>query len=526
MTLSELSIKKPVFAWMLMAALIVFGGLAFQRMGVSQLPDVDFPVVTVSVALEGAAPEVMEVDIVDPLEDAIMGVQGITNIASSSKTGSASITVEFDLDKNIDIAVQEIQNVISRTTRLLPKEIDPPVVTKTNPEDQPIIWLSVSSQTLSTPELMTLVRDQVKDRFSTLPGVGEVFLGGYVEPNLRVWLQTQRLSQNYLTVDDIINTIQQEHSEKPSGRVQTDSREINIRTMGEAPTQEEFGKLVINRRGGAPNFRPITLGEVANIEDGLADIRRKSRAMGATAVGLGIRKQRGSNSVGVAKGVKAQMEQVKKLLPEGANIGVRFDTTRFIEDSVHELNFTLILSALLTALVCWVFLGSWSATLNVVLAIPTSVVGSFICLAFLGFTLNTFTLLALSLAIGIVVDDAIMVLENIVRHKELGKSKYDAALGGSVEITFAAVAATAAITAIFLPVAFMKGIIGRFFFQFGVTLSIAVLLSLLEALTLTPMRCSQFLDVSERSTFFWKTCRERLSSECEALRETSPRSAP
>lgn len=500
MNLSEVSIKKPVFAWMLMAALIVFGGISFKRMGVSALPDVDSPIVSVNITLEGAAPEVMEVDVVDPIEDAFMGIQGIKQLSSSSRTGSANVNVEFELDKNIDTAVQEIQTKLAQVQRRLPKEVDPPTVSKSNPEDQPILWLAVTTDRLKEQELMTLVRDQVKDKFSTIEGVAEVFMSGYVDPSLRVWIDAEKLNRYEFAVTDVMNTIQQEHSELPAGRIEMPDKELNIRTMGEAPTAEQFGKIVINRRGGAPNFSPISLDQVAKIEDGLADVRRRSRSMGKPAVGLGIRKQRGANSVQVAHQAKERMQEVASQLPEGVEIGVRFDSTQFIEESIGELNFTLLLSALLTALVCWLFLGSWSATMNVVLAIPTSVVGSFIVLYFLGFTLNTFTLLGLSLAIGIVVDDAIMVLENIVRHKEQGKSRMDAALIGAREITFAALAATAAIIAIFLPVAFMKGVIGRFFFQFGVTLSVAVALSLLEALTLTPMRCSQFLDTGKRTT--------------------------
>ncbi len=500
MNLSEISIRNPVFAWMLMIGLILFGAISFQRMGVSQLPDVDFPSISVSLNLDGAAPEVMEVDIVDLVEDALMTVQGVTEISSSSRTGSANIQVEFDLDKDQDVAVQEIQSALSQVMRRLPKEMDPPTVRKSNPDDAPILWLSVSSDTMSDQNLMAFVRDRVKDQFSTVSGVGEVFLGGYVDPNLRVWLNAEKLNQYSLTSGDIISTIQQEHAELPAGRIETPDKEFNIRTMGEAPTPEEFGKIPITRRGGSPNYRPIMLSQVARIEDGLADVRRKSRSMGKPAVGLGIKKQPGSNAVEVGKDVKARMKLIQATLPEGVEMGVRFDSTAFIEEAIHELNFTLILSALLTAVVCWGFLGSWSATMNVILAIPTSVVGTFIVLYAVGFTLNTFTLLGLSLAIGIVVDDAIMVLENIVRHKEMGKPRREAALDGSTEITFAALAATAAIIAIFLPVAFMKGIIGKFFFQFGVTLSVAVALSLLEALTLTPMRCSEFLNTGERKT--------------------------
>ncbi len=520
MSLSAISIRNPVFAWMIMAALLVFGGIAFQRMGVSQLPDVDFPVVSISISLEGAAPEIMEVDVVDPIEEALMSVQGITGISSKARAGSASITVEFDIDRDIDAAAQEIQNVISRVQRRLPKDIDPPVVQKSNPEDSPILWLAVSSDKLNQQQLMTLVRDQVKDRFSTLPGVGEVFLGGYVDPTLRVWLSSSKMRDLSFTANDIITTIQQEHTELPGGRIEIANKELTLRTMGEAPTAEKFGQLTINRRGGAPNYRPISLNQVAQVEDGLADIRRISRSGGKIAVGLGIKKQAGANAVAVAHAAKAQMEEVAKQLPEGVEIGVRFDSTEFIEEAIGELNFTLLLSAILTAVVCWVFLGSWSATLNVILAIPTSIVGAFIVLYALGFTLNTFTLLGLSLAIGIVVDDAIMVLENIVRHFELGSHRVKAALDGAQEVSFAAMAATAAIIAIFLPVAFMKGVIGKYFFQFGVTLSVAVAISLLEALTLTPMRCSRFLNVSERTTWFGKMV-ETAFHQCAVIYKRS-----
>lgn len=496
--LSEVSIKKPVFAWMLMFGLMIFGAISYKRMGVSQLPDVDFPFVTVSLSLNGAAPEVMEADVVDPVEQALTSVQGITGMTSSARSGSASVNVEFELNKDIDVAVQEIQTAVSRAQRALPKDMDPPVVQKFNPDSQPIVWLGVTAEKMSHPELMTYVRDRIKDRFAILDGVGEVFLGGYIEPNLRVWLSPKKLNSLALAPGDVVSSIQAEHVELPSGRIESPEREFNIRTLGEAESVEAFSNLMISRRGGQPNYVPLRIRDVAKVEDGLADVRRVSRSNGKFAIGLGIRKQAGANSVEVAKRVKAEMERLKTELPEGVQLGVRFDSTIFIEESTRELTFTLFLSAVLTAIVCWLFLGSWSATFNIIMAIPTSVLGTFIVLNALGFTLNTFTLLGLSLAIGIVVDDAIMVLENIVRHFEMGKDKVKASLDGSREITFAALAATAAIVAIFLPVAFMAGIIGKFFYQFGVTLSAAVLISLLEALTLAPMRTSQFMNKVER----------------------------
>lgn len=518
MNISEVSIKNPVFAWMLMLGLMIFGLISFRGLGVGQMPDVDFPVLSIDVSWEGAAPEVMETDVVDIIEDSVMGVAGIREVSSSTRQGNASITLEFELEQDIDIALQEVQSKITEVQRRLPKEIDPPVITKANPEDQPILWLGVTS-THSLRELMEFVDRQVKDRFKTVPGVGEIFLGGFLERNLRVWIDPKKLSLYELTIEDVMAAIHEEHVELPAGRIETKLKEATVRAMGEARSVEEFEKIPIMRRGGQPIYRPILLKEVAKVEDGLADVRRMSRVMGKPAVGLGVRKQRGANSVEVARKVKQRMNELKSQLPEGYDIGVNFDSTKFIEDSVQELVFTLILSALLTAVVCWIFLGSWSSTLNVLLAIPTSILGTFIIVKFAGFTLNTFTLLGLSLAIGVVVDDAIMVLENIVRHREQGQSQMEAALNGSKEISFAALAATIAVVAIFLPVAYMKGIIGKFFFQFGVTISGAVLLSLLEALTLAPMRCSQFLEAGERKTRFGQAYERGMNHLVELYRK-------
>lgn len=500
MSLSDISVRKPVFAWMLMLGLMFFGFIAFREMGVSQLPDVDFPVVNISVVYEGAAPEVMELDVVDPIESAVVGVEGVKSVVSTARLGSANISVEFGLEKNIDIAVSEIEAKINQANRNLPDDIERPIVTKVNPDDRPIMWLGVSSSKMDRKTLMAYVRDQLKDKVQTVPGVADVFLGGYVDPNLRVWVKSGKLDQAQLTVTDVIAAIQSEHQEAPSGFLEDAKTERNVRTLGEAQNVEDFKKIPMIRRGGAANFSPIFLGEVADVEDGLADVRRISRVNGKNAVGLGVRKQRGSNTVAVAKGVKAKLLELQKIVPEGTEIGINFDSTKFIEESIDELVFTIGMSALATAVVCWLFLGSFAATLNIVLAIPTSILGAFIFLNWLGFTLNTFSLLGLSLAIGIVVDDAIMVLENIYHHYAGGKSRKNASLDGANEITFAAIATTVAIVAIFIPVALMDGIIGKYFYQFGMTISIAVCLSTVEALTLTPMRCSQFMEPPGRSS--------------------------
>lgn len=495
MTLAELSIKRPVFAWMLMASLIIFGALSFRTLGISQLPAVDFPIVNIRVSLEGASPEVMESDVVDVIESSVVGIQGLKNLTSSARYGSASITLEFELDQNIDVALQEVQAKVSQAQRQLPNNIDPPVISKSNPEDQPILWIGISGD-MKPNDLMKFVKNNILPQFQIVQGVGEVTLGGYLEPNIRIWLDLKKMASYELTVDDIISALDTEHIEYPAGTLQEGEKEFSIRLLGEAATVEEIEKIAISRRGGSVNYVPVKLKDIARIESGTEDIRRLSRAMGKAAVGLGIRKQWGTNAVEVAQTVKAKMAEVAKSLPPELNINVNFDGTKFIEETVKELEFELILSALLTGLVCWLFFGSLSSTFNILLAIPTSLIGTFMAIKFFGFTLNTFTFLALILSVGIVVDDAIMVLENIVRHRELGLSKVEAARKGANQITFAAMATTIAIVAIFLPVAFMKGLIGKYFFEFGVTLSFAVMLSLLEALTLTPMRSAQFLNVS------------------------------
>ncbi len=502
MSLSEFSIRRPVFAWMLMTALIVFGAISFLRMGISQLPDVDFPVVSVNIRLEGAAPEVIETEIVDFVENAVMSVEGVRSVTSRSENSEGTITIEFDLNRNIDLAVQDVQAKLSQIQSKLPREITATTVSKTNPEDQPIILVTIESDKYPLRELMYFVDDRIKDQFAMVPGVGDITLGGYVDPSLRVWVSADKLKRYQLSVNDVISTVQNEHVEQPAGKIENlkGDRMWYVRSLGEAVSVGQFGDILVNQRGGQPNYARTRLGEVARVEDDLADVLRYSRANGVPGVGLAILKQRGSNAVEVANNVRAKIEEIRKGLPDGMHLGVNFDSTKYIEEAVSELNFTLLLSALLTALVCWIFLGSWSSTFNVLFSIPTSIVGTFIVLYFSGFTLNTFTLLGLSLSIGIVVDDAIMVLENIIRHKEKGHDKVTAARIGAKEITFAALAATLSIVAIFLPVVFMRGIIGKFFFQFGVTITVAVLLSLLEALTLTPMRCSLFVDAGERRT--------------------------
>lgn len=502
MNISEVAIRNPVFSWMIMAAFIFFGAIAFTRLGVSLYPDVDYPNVTVRVNYPGAAPEVVERDVLDEIEGAVTSIEDIRQMTTTARVGSGKVKLEFSLNKDIDVAVQEVQSALGRIQRNLPRDVEAPSVLKSNSDDRPVVWLAVTSAEMERRDLMILVRDRVRDQFSTLPGVGEIFLGGFVAPAMRVDVDIQALNSLELSIQDVIQSIQSGHIERPAGSIETEVREDAIRVLGELGSSQDFESLAITRRGGSPSFRPIALREIAEIYPGLDATRRISRVNGESSVGLGIRKQRGANTVAVVDAVRERMTEVQASLPEGVNIRLNSDSSVFIRDSVRELLFTLGLAALLTALVCWLFLGSWFAVLNVLMAIPTAVIGTFIFLYLFDFTLNTFTLLALALCIGIIVDDAIIMLENITRHREEGRDKMRAALLGSRQILFAVVVTTIVLVAIFLPVAFMDGIVGKFFFQFGVTIAIAVSISSIEALTLSPMRCSRYLTLGERKTRF------------------------
>jgi len=489
--LTEACIRKPVFAWMLMAGTVLFGLVAATRIGISQMPDVDFPVINVSVSWEGAAPEVVENDVLEPLEEALIQVEGVKSVLSTARQGGGDVTVELDIERDVDLALQDATTKVQQAQRRLPVDIDPPVVSKRNPEDQPIMWVGISGP-FPRQVLADYARYRVAEKLQTIPGVGEIIHGASIERNVRIWVDAAALDARDLTVSDIARALRSQHVELPAGRIEAPGREINVRVLGEAIDLDTLRKIVVRDEGGSP----VYLSDVALVEDGFEDIRRFARVNGEPAQGIGIKKQRGANAVAVARAVRAEIAATQETLPEGMRLGINFDSTKFIEESVHEIERELMLAVALTALVCWLFLGSFSSTLNVILAIPMSLLGTLAVIYFLGYTLNTFTLLALGLAVGIVVDDAIMVLENIYRHAEGGASRVQAAREGTREIAFAALSATLAVCAIFLPVVFMEGIVGKFFLQFGVTLCVAVLLSYVEAVTLAPARCAQFLDVS------------------------------
>ena len=488
MNITELCLRRPVLAWMLMAGTVLFGILAVKRIGVSQYPDVDNPTVSVSVSWPGASAEDVETGVLNPIEDAMSQVTGVESLTASAREGSARLTATFDLSRNIDLALQDTQAKIAQVQRKLPTGVDAPTVSKSNPDDQPILTLGVSGP-FSRALLADVARYQLSDRLQTVPGVGQVTLMGYLDRNVRIWIDADKLMATGVTVSDILSALKKNHVTAAGGQLDTGGRALSLRIAGEAADLETLRQIIVRTVGDAQ----VRLGDVALVQDGFADRSSIARSNGTPIQALGVLKQPGANAVAVAQAVQDVVDDVQKTLPEGMKVQVLFDTTQFIQESVSEIALELVLAVILTALVCWLFLGSVSSTLNVLFAIPMSLLGTIAVIYFAGFTLNTFTLLGLSLAVGLVVDDAVMVMENIFRHAELGKDRIRAAAEGTREITFAALAATVAVIAIFLPVAFMSGVVGRFFLQFGVTLSVAVGISYLEAITLAPARCAQML---------------------------------
>src|ERR1700722_8170135 len=364
MTLSDISIRNPVMAWMFMAALLLFGFICFSRMGLAQMPDVDFPVVNVSITLPNAAPEVVESDVSDVVEQAVLGVEGVQDVQSTCTPRQANITVYLDISRPVDAAVQDVQTLVASVQKQLPTNVYPAVIRKQNPNSSPIIWFAVTvDPPLTVKDMMLYTRDHIEDHFTSLPGVSTVNLGGFMNREVNIWVDNNKLNAHELTIQDLIDTIQHQHDEVPAGSMETPDVQYDIRSMGEAYTVPAFGDLPIITRGGAPNYGAARLKDVATIEDGIVSPTvRRSRFNGITAVGLGIVMQDGYNAVQVADLAKKRMMEVQKQLPPGYHIAVNFDTTTFIKDNVHELELTIGLAALLTGLVCFLFLGRWSST--------------------------------------------------------------------------------------------------------------------------------------------------------------------
>src|SRR5271163_1366398 len=358
-SLADLSIRRPVFAWMLMAALIIFGAIGLSRLGVSEQPDVDFPVLTINATWGGAAPEVMETEIVDRIEEQVISTQGVRNVTSQIQQGQASITMEFEIDRNIDAALTEVQSKLSNVE--LPIGADQPTIVKTNPEDQPVL-LSASSTTRDMHALTEYLELNIVDQLKILPGVGEVTLAGYQQRNLRVWVDNNKLKPLQLTMLDVKAALETEQVEEAAGYLENSNNEFNVRTMGEGVTPEAVGNIQIKKRGGEAIYNSnIRIRDVARVEDGLDDVRHTAIVNGKPGIGIGIKKQHGANSVAVAEAVKERLESLRRMLPDDITIDVNFDSSIFIQDAIHETELTLLISVVITSLVCFLFLGSWSS---------------------------------------------------------------------------------------------------------------------------------------------------------------------
>jgi len=487
--LSEISIRRPVFATVMSLVIVLFGVVAFTRMPVREYPDIDPPVVSVATFYRGANASVVETEITNVLEEQFATLQGVKTMTSSSREGGAIITIEFDLDQNVEEAANDIRDRISRVRGELPEQVEDPIVSKVDANAQAVMWVSLSSEGHTGLELTDVAERILKEKVQRLPGVGSVIIGGGRRYAMRVWVDPLRLAAYGLTTRDLEEAIRRENAEIPSGRVEGAEREFAVRTRGELSRPDEFAAIVIRHQGD----EIVRLGDVARVEVGAEDERTVARFNGRPTVGLGIVKQSKASTIDVAEAVRAALPELAASLPRGMRLDVAFDASTFISESIDEVIETLVIALCLVVLVVLAFLKSFRATAIPTIAIPISIVGALAVAYFAGFTINILTLLAMVLAIGLVVDDAIVVLENVYRHMESGKDRRRAALDGSAEIGFAVVATTIALVAVFVPLAFLTGTVGRLFNEFGVTVAVAVLISGFVALTMTPMLSSKML---------------------------------
>ena len=507
----ELCIRRPVLTTVATIGLVIAGWIGFDRLPIRQLPDVDFPVVSVFTVLPGASPEVVEREVTEILESEVNTVEGIKTLTSESREEVSSITAEFTLDRDVDVAAQDIRDKVSRARGRLPEDADEPIVSKLDLDAQAILWLSLNSDTHAPVELSEVADDLVKERLQRLAGVGRVIIGAWKEFAVRVRVDADRLAAHGLTIQDLTAAFDRENVDLPSGRIENVEREFVIRTDAQFPTPESFSEMVIAYR----EETPVRLGDVAVAEGGIANERTVGRFTGRPTVGLGILKQSKANTVAVADAVKEALPEIRRELPDGFRLEESYDSSIFIRESVDHVRQTLQLGGLLVVVVIFLFLGSLRSTVIPAIVMPTATIATFGLMYFLDFSLNTLTLLALTLAVGVIVDDAIVVLESAYRHMESGEDRLTASRRGTREIAFAVVASSLSLCAVFLPVAFLSGVTGRFFFEFGMTVVGVIGVSTALALTLTPMLCSRYLAVGERASRLAR----RLGAALERLSE-------
>ena len=490
MMLSDLSVRRPVFAAVLSLLLIAFGLLSFDRLPLREYPDINPPIVSVETRYPGASAQVVETKITQLVEDAIAGIEGIRTISSSSRDGRSQVTVEFEVERDIDAAANDVRDRVARTVDRLPEEADPPEIAKADANTQQIMWLSLSSDRLSQLELSDYARRFVQDRLAMVSGVASVRIGGEREYAMRVWLDRQALAARGLTVLDVEAALRRENVELPAGTVESFEREFTVRVERSYSTAGDFAALVL--RQGSDGYL-VRLGDVARVEVGPANDRSELRANGVPTIGLGVSAQAKANVLDTARSVKAELARMSSGLPEGMEIVAGYDASIYIEQAIFEVYKTLLVATGLVVLVIYLFLGSFRAMLVPALTVPVSLTAAFIVLWAMGFSVNLLTLLALVLSIGLVVDDAIVVLENVYRRVEAGEPPLLAAYRGARQVGFAVIATTLVLVAVFVPIAFMEGNLGRLFSEFSLAIAGAVCFSSLVALTLVPMAASKLL---------------------------------
>ncbi len=491
MFISDIFIKRPVFATVITLLLVTFGIVSFTRLSLREYPDIDPPVVSISVDYPGASAAIVESRITQVIENRISGVSGINFIESSSEDGRSRVTLEFNVGVDIDAATNDVRDKISGVLDNLPEEADPPEVQKQDSSDDVIIWLSLTSPEKTIPDLTDYAERYLIDQFSIIDGVSQVRVSGSQTYAMRIWLDRNALTARGLTVSDIEAVLRSENVELPAGSIESTDRQFTVRLERVFKTAEQFQNLVVGR--GDDGYL-IRLSDVARVERGSEEDRTTFRGNGTPQVGLGIIKQSTANTISVARAAQAKAAEINKTLPEGMEIQERYDTSVFVEKAVHEVYVTLGIAIVLVVLVIYLFLGSLGATVIPAVAAPVSLIASFIILLAMGFSINILTLLALILAIGIVVDDAIIVVENIVRRmKEMGETPLVAAYRGTKQVGFAVIATTLTLIAVFLPITFLQGDIGRLFSEFAITMAAAIAFSGVIALTLSPMLASKFL---------------------------------
>ncbi|WP_119354144.1 efflux RND transporter permease subunit [Azohydromonas sediminis] len=489
MRISETSIRRPVLATVMSLLLVLIGLVSFERLTVREYPRIDEPVVTVSTRLVGASSEVIESTVTKPLEDSIAGIEGVDIVTSISRAENSQITVRFRLDRDPDAAAAEVRDKVARVRGRLPDAADEPVISKVEADATPTIWLAFPSQTMSSLEITDLVNRIVKPRLQTVPGVADVRLYGERVPAMRVWLDPEALAAYQLTVQDVEDALRRQNLEVPAGRIESTQREFSVTSRTELATPAQFGEVVLRNANGFI----VRLRDVARIEEAPASERSSTRLNGVTSVSTGVIRNATANPLEVAAGVREMIPRLREELPPSVDVVLANDLSVFIDRSVRSVYTTIAEAVVLVALVVFLFLRTVRASIIPLVTIPVSLIGAFAIMAAAGFTINTLTLLALVLAIGLVVDDAIVVLENIYRHIEEGMAPFQAALKGAREISFAIVAMTLTLAAVYAPLAFTPGRTGRLFTEFALTLAGAVLVSGFVALTLSPMMCSKLL---------------------------------